>query len=293
MLYCPAREVGRTVRQRVYLDGDAGGGDFLLDLDIAGAPVEEGLEGVDITVALYDHALVGDARHFQLAGGLGEHDVLLPGDGAVGTAVEVLNLEALLLRQGHLTRIEALQIGHLAIELGEVDERIDLVGEQDWLLFAHALLRRADLDEQVAAGNGTAGVSDLAHGALRLLLAAALLSALGFPFHLDSYLVGGHGLAVNGDVGGRDGEGTLLLGHEDIGVGNARRAGHVAVDHLEARLGRRARTHEDVEGLVGDIAGAEAFRVVRIDGVAQAELLTCGDLTRGTARERLRAGNKQ
>ena len=147
----PTREVGRTLWQRVYLYLHPWSLYLLLHLDIAGAAVEEGLEGVDVAVLLDDDAVERQGRNLQLTRYLGEHDVLRPGHRAVGTAVDGLYLEALLLWQRHFLRVESVQVGHLALQLGQLHQRVHLVGQQDRLLLVDALLVGTDLDEQVGA----------------------------------------------------------------------------------------------------------------------------------------------
>ena len=143
------REVGRALRQGIDLDLDARCHNLLLDLDIARAAVEEGLKGIDIAVLLHDDTLEGDRGDMELSRHLREHDVLAPGTCAVRTSVDGLYREALLLREIHLLRVEALQVGHVATELGQRYEGVDLIGEQDRLLFVNALLVGTDLDEEV------------------------------------------------------------------------------------------------------------------------------------------------
>ncbi len=91
-----AREAGRPLRQGVHLDINAWGDDFLLHLDIARASIEERLEGIDVTILLYDDALEGDAWNLKLTRHLREHHILAPSGSPIRTSVEGLNREALL-----------------------------------------------------------------------------------------------------------------------------------------------------------------------------------------------------
>ena len=111
------REIGRALRQRIHLNIDAGGNDLLLHFHIAGATVEEGLEGIDVTVLLHHDTIEGNAGDLQFTRQLGEHHILAPRHGTIRTAIERLDLEALLLREIDLLRMEALQIGHLTLQL--------------------------------------------------------------------------------------------------------------------------------------------------------------------------------
>ena len=147
----PTREVGRTLWQRVNLYFHTWSLYLLLHLDIAGAAVEEGLEGVDVAVLLHDDAVERQGRNLQLTRYLGEHDVLRPRHRAVGTTVDGLYLEALLLGQRHFLRMESIQVGHLSLQLCQLHQRIYLVGQQHGLLLIDALLVGTDLDEQVGA----------------------------------------------------------------------------------------------------------------------------------------------
>ena len=231
-----AREIGRTLGQRIDLDSDAGSLDLLLHLDIAGTSVEEGLEGVDVPVLLDDDALVGDAGYLQLSCSLREHDVLLPGNRAIGFAIDRLDMHLLLLRQRHLTGIETLQVGHLTVELGETDQRIDLIGQQDRFLFADMLLGGRHLDEEVGTGDSTSCRPYLAVSTLLLLLTSTLTIALGLARDPDLHLVGMDGLAINHNLCRGNGKRALLSGNNGIGIGDGRRTRHVAVDHLIAGL---------------------------------------------------------
>ena len=151
------REVGRTLRQRVDLNIDARRLYLLLHLDVARAAVEERLEGVYVAVLLHDDAVERDAGNGQFTRNLREHDILAPRHRTVRTAVDGLNLEALLLGQLYLLRVEALKVGHLALQLRQVDERIDLIGQEYGLLLVNAAFVGADLDEKVAARDVAAG----------------------------------------------------------------------------------------------------------------------------------------
>ena len=110
-----AREVGRPLGQRVHLYGERRSLDLFLHFRIAAAAVEECLKGVYIAVAHEYDAVVGDAGNLQRARNLRKHHVLAPRHRAVAAPVELLYLEALLLWQGQLLRVEALQVGHLAL----------------------------------------------------------------------------------------------------------------------------------------------------------------------------------
>ena len=59
--------------------------------------------------------------------------------------------------------MEALQVGHLAIELCKLYLRIYLIGEQDRLLFHHSALVGTDLDEEfstaISAAHTPAGTA--------------------------------------------------------------------------------------------------------------------------------------
>ena len=147
----PTREVGRTLWQRVHLYLHPWSLYLFLHFHIAGAAVEEGLEGVDVAVLLDDDAVERQGRNLQLTRYLWEHDVLRPRYRAVGTAVDGLYLEALLLGQRHFLRVESVQVGHLALQLGKFHQRVHLVGQQHRLLLVDALLVGTDLDKQVGA----------------------------------------------------------------------------------------------------------------------------------------------
>ena len=221
----------RTLRQRVNLNGDARSLDLLLHLDVAGTSIEEGLKGIDVAVLLYDDTFVGNAGDFQFACRLGEYDVLLPSDSPIGLSVEILDMELLLLRQWHFAGIKTLQVGHLTIQLGQSDERIDFVGQQDGFLFTNVLFGCSHLDEEVAAGNSTAGITDFSRTAL--LMTALLSTLLGLTAHLDVQFVGRYRLTACRHMSSRNSKRTVLFCREDIGIGDARRARRMAVDHLE------------------------------------------------------------
>ena len=221
----------RTLRQRVNLNGDARGLDLLLHLDVAGTTIEEGLEGINVAVLLHYNTFVGNAGNLQFTRRLGEYDVLLPSDSSVGFTVEVLDMKLLLLRQWYFAGIEALQIGHLTIQLGQSDECIHLIGQQDGFLFTNVLLGCRHLDEEVAAGNSTAGITDFSR--IALLMTALLSTLLGLTAHLDVQFVGRYRLTACRHMSSRNSKRTVLFCREDIGIGDARRARRMAVDHLE------------------------------------------------------------
>ena len=103
---------------------------------------------------------------------------MLPRHGAIGASVERLYLKALLLRQRNLTRIEALQIGHLTTERREVNEGVNFIGEQNGLLFVNATLVGTHLDKQVVARDVGASSTHLSP-TLRGLSATIATSLLG------------------------------------------------------------------------------------------------------------------
>ena len=90
-----------------------------------------------------------------------EHDVLAPGAGTVWATVDRLDRERLLLGQIHLLGIEALQVGHIATQLGELNQCVNLIGEQNGLLLVNMLLVGAYLDKQVASRNTTTCIAHL------------------------------------------------------------------------------------------------------------------------------------
>ena len=90
---------------------------MFLNLHIAGTSVEEGFKGIDITVLLHHDAIEGDTGNRQFTRQLWEHHILAPRHCAIRTAIECLNLEAFLLREIDLLRMEALQVRHLALQL--------------------------------------------------------------------------------------------------------------------------------------------------------------------------------
>ena len=90
-----------------------------------------------------------------------EHHILAPGAGTIWTTIDSLNRERLLLWQIHLLGIEALQVGHIATQLGELYQCINLIGKQDGLLLINTLFVGAYLDKQVAARDTTTGIAHL------------------------------------------------------------------------------------------------------------------------------------
>ena len=144
-----AREISRTRGQRVYFNLDARCLDLLLHLHITRAAVEESLKWVYVAVLLHHNTIEGDGWHLQFARHLWEHHILAPRHRLIVTPVKLFYLEALLLRQGNLLRMEAFQVGHFTLQLCQTDQRIDLVGQQHRLLFHHTFLGCAHLDKQV------------------------------------------------------------------------------------------------------------------------------------------------
>ena len=69
--------------------------------------------------------------------------------------------ETFLLRQIDLLRIETLQIGHIATQLGKRYERIYLISKQNGLLFVNSLLVGTDLNKEVGTRNLTSGIAHL------------------------------------------------------------------------------------------------------------------------------------
>ena len=163
-----AREVGRTGRQRINIDGDARGLDLFLHLNISGTAIEESLKGVDITVLLNYDTIERNAGNLQLAGLLREHDILAPRHSLVRTAIQHLDRETLLIGKRYLASIKVLQVRHLTTQVGQSDKRVHLISQKNGLLLDDTTLRGADLDEQVATGNRRTSRTQLIGRTLRL-----------------------------------------------------------------------------------------------------------------------------
>ena len=148
------REIIGLVGQRVHLNGDAWRLDATFHFNVAASTVEESFEGIHIAVLLNHRACESDAGNLQLSCHLWEHHVLAPGDATVVPAVDILDMERLLLGQFHLLRMESRQVGHLSLELSQVNERVDLVGQHDGFLFMNAAFVGTHFDEKVAAADG-------------------------------------------------------------------------------------------------------------------------------------------
>ena len=226
----------------------------------------------------------------ELTRHLGEHDVLAPGTCTVRTAVDGLYRETLLLGQIDLLRIEALQVGHVASQLGERYKGVDLIGKQDGLLFVDALLVGADLDKEVGAGDVAACIAHLA--AIIVVLALTAAATLGRSGNLDGEGIRGDALAIDHHVGRRDGKRAVLRGTDDISIGDRRGGARVAVDHLIARLHGAVRSYEHVEFL-RDVASTEITDILRIDRIRQTELLTHRHMRRRRTCQRLRKQTKR
>ena len=96
-------------------------------------------------------------------------------------------MELLLLWQGDFAGVETLQIGHLTIELGQSDQRVHLIGQQDGLLLTDMLFRSCYLDEQVTARNSGSCGTHLSGTALWVLALCPTL--LSLSANLDMQLV--------------------------------------------------------------------------------------------------------
>ena len=209
------REAGRLVRQGIHLNGDSRSDDALLHLHIARTAIEEGLHGVDGAVLLHHDAAVGDGWYLEFTRHLGIHHILAPGDGLIVLASHAFQVEALLLGQWHLLHVEARQIGHLALELGQIDGGIDLIGQQHRFLLVHALLVGADLDEELVAIDRRAS---LLHGRTVALMVARC-TAIGSCGARDGHpsAIGADPTAIHHCLQSRQRIASCLLGIERIG----------------------------------------------------------------------------
>ena len=277
------REARRTCWQRVNLYCKAWSLYLLLHLDISRPSVEERLKGVDVAILLHDDAVECYAWYLKFARYLREHHILAPCNRPVRTPIVILHLEALLLRQLYLLGVKSLQVGHLTVELGQIDKRVYLICEQYRLLFMHTLLVGANLDEKVCARYARPCGT---HLLLAALLAASVAAAAGRSAHVYLQCVGSHRLAPNRYARGRNGERAALVGAQYKGVCYGRRRAGVAVDNLETRLPRLARSHEHLKG-VGHTGSLEAIHVLRGNGVCEPELLAHRHLRRGLAHQPL------
>ena len=96
-----------------------------------------------------DNTLEREARYRHLARHLRVHNILAPRYATIVSTVQLLYVEALLLRQRYLLRVEALKVGHLAIERRKVYEGVYLVRKQYRLLLMHVLLVGCHLHEEI------------------------------------------------------------------------------------------------------------------------------------------------
>ena len=84
------------------MDLQARGLDASLHLYITATAIEEGLEGIYVTVLLDDCSVEGDARDLQIACHLRVHHILTPSNAAVVTTIHVLDVKRFLLWHLHL-----------------------------------------------------------------------------------------------------------------------------------------------------------------------------------------------
>ena len=149
------REVGRTCRQRVHLNGNARRLDRLMHLDITRAAIEESLDGVDIAVLPNHDTLEGDAWNLHFSCHLRIHHILTPSNSTIWFTINSFDMETLLLWQRYFLSMETCELRHLTFELCQVNESINLICEQDRLLFIHLPLIGANLYKQVSTRDCT------------------------------------------------------------------------------------------------------------------------------------------
>ena len=143
-------------------------------------------------------------------------------------------------------------------------------------------LRSGNLDEEVVSADGTTCRTHLLSGLLALLCPTLTTASLCLTADLDVQFVGADGLAAHRSLCRGNGEGAVLGGRQNIGIGHRRRAADMAIGHLETRLRRRAGAHQHLQ-FFGDVACTEVLYIVRINRIAQPELLAYGHLLRSTA----------
>ena len=260
-----------------------------MHLHITRAAIEESLDGVDIAVLLNHDTLEGDGRNLELARHLRIHDVLTPGDTTVRTAVDDLGVKHFLLWLWYLLRVEALQIGHLAVELGKVDLCIDLIGKEHRLLLVHTLLVGSDLDEEVVARDGR---TRLTHARLIGIIVvhpgcSARVVSMARDGDLDR--MGCKLLAINQCMRGTDGVSSSLACIERVGDGERGRRAGVAVDHLIARLRRGIGSGYHLQS-IGHIAHTELLHFTGVDRIGYSEVLASSNMCWCRYRHTLRLG---
>ena len=121
-------------------------------------------------------------------------------------------MELFLLRQGNLTGIETLQVGHLTVQLGQTYQRIDFIGQQNGFLLADVLLGCRHLDKEVRTGDGRPRGAYFARSTLLVLLTATLAVASCFARDLDMQLVRLYILTTCRNMCCRDGKRTVFSG---------------------------------------------------------------------------------
>ena len=112
--------------------------------------------------------------------------------------------------------MESLEVGHLAVKTREVNERINLVGEQDRLLFVNALLVGAHLDKEVGTANLASCLTHLRLVVISTASAPLALLALLACAHGNLYCVRLNGLSATVYLCCWYGERTGLVGADNI-----------------------------------------------------------------------------
>ena len=128
-------------------------------------------------------------------------------------------MEALLLRQTYLLRMETGQVRHLSLKGCQVNKRINLIGQQDRLLLVNTLFVGTYTDKEVVTRNGTTGLTHLMAVIVLMHLRGSTrigcLSGNGYLHRTGSYL-----LTAGMHVGSRNRIGTVLVCAENERIGD-------------------------------------------------------------------------
>ena len=181
-------------------------------------------------------------------------------------------MKRFLLREFHLLHVATLEVRHLAVELHEVDGRIDLISKEYGLLLSDVRLAGKDLDKQFVAA-ACLLPSFLLFVAFVLAVSPIALRRRVATRGDNLDRCGSQVVAPRVEACWRDGERAALTRYEDVGHGDRRRGGGVAVDVLETRLLRPERSVATLQP-AGEASDVEVSHVARVDRIFDLKFLT-------------------
>ena len=252
-------------------------GDFLAHHLRETSAAKENVEGVHRVILHLDLCFESDAGNRDFACLLRENNILFPDGSAIVPAIDAFVLERHLCASVKFLNMTAVYLRHIAGNLLNVYQRIELVGEHHSLLFVDFLAIGRNGHIEVVAVYLTSCRTTLLLILLARAIALLLIGRLRVlivgcrqNLHVGSIALDGLSLDYNGCRWHL--EGSLLYGNHGIGEGYRTALGCTAIRHRETAGTACAGTVKYIETL--ETSNLEVFYVLCVGHITDTDSLS-------------------